>query len=146
MNTSNKIITITIIAITTLFFCQESVASPSPLLGGGKEWCCVQGSNGCLRKCTDYQPPLAPNDDNTCNPYCSPQSGGQWCTDCSGGYTPDLDEDGFPLAVSEHEEVGFQCMFIEQKEMKILDCEVYGFTCQNGTCKDSEGAEWDDTF
>lgn len=83
-------------------------------------------------------------DENTCVPTCSPQRGGQWCTDCGqNGGAPSLDQDGRPTIIAELIDDGFACLiYSSDAETSIGDCEVFGWVCHGGACVDSDGHRW----
>lgn len=124
------------IAILTTITPEPAAAGPKRVL---THRCAQAGEVSTLGAC-----PITTPDENTCVPTCSPQRGGQWCTDCGqNGGAPSLDQDGRPTIVAELIDDGFACLlYSSDAETSIGDCEVYGWACHRGACVDSDGHRW----
>lgn len=124
------------IAILTTITPEPAAAGPKRVL---THRCAQAGEVSTLGAC-----PITTPDENTCVPTCSPQRGGQWCTDCGqNGGAPSLDQDGRPTIVAELIDDGFACLlYSSDAETSIGDCEVYGWACHGGACVDSDGHRW----
>jgi hypothetical protein len=107
-----------------------------------KHRCARPGTNEISDHGVCAPTPPAPNDDNTCTPYCGANP--QWCTDCKGanGGRP-LDQDGRPTVVAELLDEGFSCLlYSPDGDTYVGDCEVYIWACIHGQCTDSDGHKW----